>query len=154
MKRYYTDRYKRQGGFSFLEIIVVVAILSLLATLVVVNVAGNKAQADIDAARLQIAEYSKALELYKIDNGFYPTTDQGLEALIHEPESEPRPRKWKPYLNTDVIAKDPWGNDYIYIQPGIERNFDLFSYGPDGVEGEDDITNWNTDKESGNYKNK
>jgi general secretion pathway protein G len=118
MNRHQTNRRRRQSGFSFLEIIVVVAILSLLATLVVVNVAGNKAQADIDAARLQITEYSKALELYKIDNGFYPTTEQGLDALIEEPQTEPRPRRWKPYLNTDIIKRDPWGNHFVYIQPG------------------------------------
>jgi general secretion pathway protein G len=140
-------RYKRQAGFSFLEIIVVVAILSLLATLVVVNVGKNKEQADLDAAKLQINEYSKALELYKIDNGFYPTTDQGLLALIEKPESEPVPRKWKPYLHTDHIGRDPWGRPYIYIQPGSERDYDLFSYGPDGIESEDDITNWTKESE-------
>ncbi len=139
--------YTLQKGFTFLEVIVVVAILVLLATIVIVNYSGRMKQAKIDACKMQISEISKALELYRIDNGFYPTTDQGLKALVEKPDTEPIPKKWKkPYM--DEIPKDPWGNEYVYIYPGShKKNFDLFSYGPDGVESEDDITNWKKEKE-------
>ncbi|MFP4496874.1 MAG: type II secretion system major pseudopilin GspG [Vulcanimicrobiota bacterium] len=145
MKRQGFNSGRKQKGFTFLEIIVVVAILLLLATIVVVNYGGRMEQAKIDKATIQISELSKALELYRIDNGFYPSTDQGLDALKEEPDSDPEPKKWKEYL--DTVPRDPWDNEYIYIQPGTHKNFDLFSYGPDGVESEDDITNWNKEDE-------
>jgi general secretion pathway protein G len=94
-----------------------------------------------DKTLFQIKGISGALELYKIDNGFYPTTEQGLKSLVEKPDSKPKPKKWKKYL--DIIPMDPWGNDYVYIQPGTHKDFDLYSWGPDGVEGnEDDITSW------------
>lgn len=134
-------------GFTFLEVIVVVAILILLATIVIVNYSGRVKQANYDAAKLQINEISKALEIYKIDNGFYPTTEQGLKALVEKPEVEPIPKKWREsYM--DSVPKDPWGNEYVYIYPGShEKNFDLFSYGEDGVESEDDVVNWNKEED-------
>lgn len=134
-------RRRNQKGFTFLEVIVVVAILILLATIVVVNYGQALEQKKFEAAKLQIKEVGQALELYKIDNGFYPTTEQGLQALMTMPESEPIPKKWKKYLET--IPKDPWGNDYIYLQPGSHKDFDIYCYGPDAVEGgNDDFGNW------------
>lgn len=132
--------YKRLKGFTFLEVIVVVAILILLATLIIPRFAGRVDQAKKDKALLQVNEMSKALELYRLDNGFYPTTDQGLKALTEKPDSDPIPKKWKRYM--DSVPTDPWENEYQYIQPGVHKDFDLFSYGPDGIESDDDIKNW------------
>lgn len=137
--------YIKQAGFTFLEVMVVVAILALLAALIIPRFTGRAEEAKMKAAQIQIGEITKALELYKLDNGFYPTTEQSLQALVEQPTSEPEPKKWKQYL--DVVPKDPWGNELIYIQPGNYKDFDLFSYGPDGQESEDDIKNWTKEEE-------
>jgi general secretion pathway protein G len=141
-----TRRYQRQLGFTFLEIIVVVAILGMLATVLIVNYSSRTKDTQIQAAQLGIKNLSSALELYKLDNGFYPTTEQGLKALLEKPTSAPEPKKWKQYIES--MPRDPWNNDYVYIQPGNKKDFDLYSKGPDGIESEeDDITNWVKDKD-------
>ncbi|HOK40780.1 MAG TPA: type II secretion system major pseudopilin GspG [bacterium] len=140
-------------GFTLIEIMIVLLIIGLLTSLVIYNISDEPDKAKVQIAKAQIKAFEKALENYKLDNGFYPTTEQGLEALVKKPMTEPIPKNWKAggYLEKDkeFVPKDPWGNDYIYISPGIHRpNFvDIYSYGADGKEGGEgvnaDIQNWN-----------
>lgn len=132
------EDYSEQRGFTLIEIMVVVIILGLLAGLVLPRVLGREEDARINAARTQIRAFENALDSFKLDNGFYPTTDQGLEALIKKPEIGRIPNKWREggYLKPARIPKDPWGHDYIYISPGSEgREYEIISYGPDGEPG-------------------
>lgn len=139
---------RRRSGFTLIEILVVIAVISLLASLVAPNVFRHVGTAKDASARSQIEMLGAALDAYRLDNGRYPTTAQGLDALWEEPTAEPRPSNWRgPYLRK-AVPPDPWGNAYVYINPG-EMNrtgYDLTSYGADGVaggEGEDaDINNW------------
>ena len=135
-------------GFTLIEVLVVIVVLGVLATLVAPNVFQHVGTAKEAAARSQIELFVAALDAYRLDNGRYPTTEQGLEALRREPLSEPRPRNWRgPYLRKE-IPLDPWGNPYVYRSPGIASGmgFDLLSYGADGREGGEgenaDITSW------------
>ena len=135
-------------GFTLIELLVVIVVLGVLATLVAPNVFQHVGTAKEAAARSQIELFVAALDAYRLDNGRYPTTEQGLEALRREPLSEPRPRNWRgPYLRKE-IPLDPWGNPYVYRSPGIASGmgFDLLSYGADGREGGEgenaDITSW------------
>lgn len=139
---------KCRPGFTLIEILVVLAVIAVLAALVAPNVFDRLGQAKSDAAKAQIEMLGAALDAYRLDNGRYPTTDQGLEALWEEPTFEPLPRNWRgPYLRRDVPT-DPWGNEYIYVSPSQLGPFgyDLITLGADGQpggEGEDaDITNW------------
>jgi len=135
----------RRKGFTFIEIMVVVIILGILAAIVLPKFTGRTEQARIKAAESQIQVFSTALDAYELDNGRYPTTEQGLEALVKKPTIPPIPTNWQgPYLQKK-IPKDPWGHPYIYKCPGTHnpKSYDLYSYGPDGKEGGgDDITNW------------
>lgn len=139
---------RRRGGFTLIEILVVIAVISLLASLVAPNVFRHVGTAKDASARSQIEMLGAALDAYRLDNGRYPTTAQGLEALWEEPVVEPRPSNWRgPYLRK-AVPLDPWGQAYVYANPG-EMNptgYDLISYGADGAaggEGEDaDINNW------------
>ncbi len=138
---------KEKSGFTLVEIMLVVIIIGILATMAVTNLAGRGEQAREAAARADIeVTLATALDLYELDNGRYPTTEQGLRALIVEPSSTPVPRNWSgPYLKKQRIPKDPWGNEYVYVSPGIHNaeEYDLSSYGSDQVEGgDDDIVNW------------
>ncbi len=141
-------RLRSRTGFTLIEILVVVAVLSVLAALVAPNVFGHLGTAKDAAARSQMEMLGAALDAYRLDNGRYPTTAQGLAALRAEPTVEPRPRNWRgPYLRRDVPL-DPWGNAYVYRSPG-EANptgYDLLSLGADGQpggEGEDaEIRAW------------
>jgi general secretion pathway protein G len=101
--------------------------------------------------QITISNMETALKTYYLDNGYYPTTDQGLEALVMEPNTDPMPGKWRKggYLEKGKVPKDPWGNDYIYLSPGIHGDFDIISYGLDGVEGGED---WEADVESWNLE--
>jgi general secretion pathway protein G len=130
-------RRRARRGFTFLEIIVVVAILAILATLIIPRFSGRVEESRITQAQVQIKELAKALELYRLDNGKYPTTEQGLKALVEKPSGEPRPLKWKQYM--DAVPKDPWSNEYVYLSPASKAPFDIVSLGPDGKESEDDI---------------
>lgn len=138
---------KRQSGFTMIEIMLVVIIIGILAAMVIPNIAGRGKQARVAAARADIeANITTALDLYELDNGGYPTTEQGLAALIQKPSSSPVPENWNgPYLKKRTVPIDPWGKEYGYLSPGArnKEEFDLFSYGPDGVESRDDIVNWN-----------
>ncbi len=140
---------KNQKGFTLIEIMVVVIILGLLATIVLTNVMGREDEARINAAKAQIRSLEGALDGFKLDNGFYPATDQGLDALIKKPETGRIPTKWKEggYLKPARIPKDPWGTDYHYYSPGNEgREYEIISYGADGEPGGEkknaDIESW------------
>ena len=140
---------KNQKGFTLIEIMVVVIILGLLAGLVLPRILGQEEKAKVATAKVQIRSLEDALDAYKLDNGFYPTTDQGLDALIRKPEAGRIPDKWREggYLKPARIPKDPWGKDFIYLSPGNEnREYDIISYGADnepGGEGNNaDIESW------------
>jgi len=134
-------------GFTLIEIMVVVVILGILAGIVVPRIMDRPDDARIAKARQDIRSIEQALQLYRMDNYVYPTTDQGLEALVSEPSGSPSPPNWRPYM--DRIPTDPWGNDYHYVQPGQHGDFDLYSLGADGREGGEGanavIGNWNID---------
>ncbi len=141
---------KNQKGFTLIEIMVVVIILGLLAGLVLPRIMGREEEARIKTTRTQIRALENALDGFKLDNGFYPSTDQGLEALIKKPESGRIPTKWREggYLKPARIPKDAWGRDFIYISPGNEgREYEIISYGADGEPGGEgnnaDIESWN-----------
>ncbi len=140
--------FRKNGGFTLLEIIVVVFILSLLAAIVAPKIMGRTDDARINAAKVQIKNFETALKLFKLDNGFYPDSQQGLESLIEKPNSGRIPEKYREggYLEQKKIPLDPWGNPYIYVSPGLHGDFDILSYGADGKEGGEgkdaDITNW------------
>ncbi len=137
-----------EKGFSFLELMVVVVILGILATYVAPRFMGRADDAKAVKAKVDIVSIETALKLYKLDNGVYPTTDQGIAALVEEPNTEPVPMNWKEkgYLEKARVPKDPWGREYLYLSPGIHDDYDIISYGADGVpggEGKDkDINSW------------
>jgi general secretion pathway protein G len=133
-----------QAGFTLIEIMLVVVIMGILMTVAVVKLGGKTRDAQITAARADIKAYSTALSLFELDNGFYPTTEQGLAALVVKPATPPEPLRWKTYLETPV-RPDPWGSHYLYKCPGDRKpdGYDLSSAGPNGIPGDgDDVTNW------------
>lgn len=131
-------RRQSRRGFTFLEIIVVVAILGILAAIVVPNMMGGVDDAKLTQTRVNIGQLKQALEMYKIDNNRYPTTEQGLKALVTKPTTDPTPNKWKQYLSE--IPRDAWGNDFTYISPDTKAPYLVRSAGPDGkLDTEDDI---------------
>jgi general secretion pathway protein G len=136
-------------AFTLIEIMLVVVIIGVLVAMVVPNIAGRSDQARKTAALTDIeSNLGSALDLYQMDNGQYPTSEQGLKALIQEPTSDPIPNNWNgPYLKKKKIPKDPWGREYIYVSPGgnNKESYDLSSLGPKGVEGKDSVTNWDAD---------
>ncbi len=144
-----------QKGFTLIEIMVVVVIIGILASLVAVNVVGRIDEAKRKAARAQISTFEGAIALYKLDSGGYPETSQGLEALVAPPTVGMMPCCWKKggYLQKDRIPLDPWRHEYIYRGPDIatmERDYEIISYGADGAPGGDgnnaDIESWNFDE--------
>jgi len=146
-------RFRKQG-FTLLEILIVVMILGILAGIVAVRVSDKPAEARITKARLDIQALENAVRLFKLDNAFYPSSEQGLAALVEKPSIGRIPSKWREggYLEKGVLPKDPWGGDYLYLSPGVyNRDFDIWSYGADyeeGGEGEDaDIGNWVVEQE-------
>ncbi len=128
-------------GFTLIELLVVILILGLLAGIVGPRLFGHTDEAKQTKARVQIENFSSAIKMYKLDSGVFPTTEQGLEALVVMPQSGTVPKKWKKggYLAKKQIPKDPWGNDYIYISPGNHDDFDITSLGADGVQGGEDV---------------
>lgn len=137
---------RHEKGFTLIELLIVVVILTVLAAAVLPRLAGRTQQARIATAKADISgNMSVALDLYELDNGRYPTTEEGLNALISKPSSS---NNWNgPYLKKRPI--DPWGKEYKYACPGTHNNdYDLYSFGPDGGEGNDDITNWETGTET------
>ena len=142
---------QRQRGFTLLEIMVVIVILGILASLVVPNLMGNKEQADRQKAVSDIVALENALDMYKLDNSRYPTTEQGLEALVTKPQGEPEPRNYKSDGYIKRLPQDPWGGAYQLMSPGEHGKIDGFSMGLDGEAGTDDgIGNWNMDQKKGN----
>lgn len=134
-------------GFTLLEVMVVVVILGILAALVVPKIISRPDEARIIAAKQDVASLLQALKLYRLDNLRYPTTEQGLQALVARPEAPPVPPNWKAGGYVDRLPKDPWGNPYQYLNPGLRGEIDVFSFGADGApggEGNDaDIGSWN-----------
>jgi general secretion pathway protein G len=135
-----------EGGFTLIEIMVVVVILSILAAFVVPKIMDRPDQARIVKAEQDIRAVESALKLYKLDNYFYPSTDQGLEALVVRPQDDPEPKNWKEGGYLDRLPIDPWGNPYLYLNPGEHGTIDIFSLGADGRTGGEgvngDIGNW------------
>ncbi|MCA9400306.1 MAG: type II secretion system major pseudopilin GspG [Candidatus Omnitrophica bacterium] len=139
-------RLKNKTAFTLIEIMLVVVILAVLVGMVAPKLAGRGEQARQAAARADIdANLTAALDLYELDNGRFPTTEQGLQALVTEPQSTPVPKNWNgPYLKKKAVPTDPWGQEYKYVSPGTHNqdDFDLYSLGSDGIESDDDIKNW------------
>ncbi|MDA8168516.1 MAG: type II secretion system major pseudopilin GspG [Nitrospiraceae bacterium] len=135
-------------GFTLLEILVVVFILGILASIVAPKIMGRTDDAKVAEAKVQIKNIETGLKLYKLDNGSYPTTEQGLQALIEQPSTGQAPQHYRQggYLEQKKLPLDPWGNSYVYTCPGTHGDFDLLSLGADGKEGgegyDKDITNW------------
>jgi len=135
---------KKQSGFTMLELMVVVVILGILATLVIPNVFGNREQAEQQKVISDLTALENAMEMYRLDNGMYPTTEQGLEALVEEPRMEPRPRNFRDGGYIRRLPRDPWNNAYQLLSPGQYGRYDIFTAGPDGQPGtQDDIGTWN-----------
>jgi len=145
------DRKKNDHGFTLIELMVVLVILGILATLIVPRIMGRPDEARRVQARVQMESMETALKLYKLDNGAYPSTEQGLQALVEAPSVGQLPRAWREggYLEKGRVPKDPWGNEYVYLSPGVHSEYDLLSYGSDGQpggEGNDkDISSWEQD---------
>jgi general secretion pathway protein G len=128
---------KQFRGFTLIEVMVVLVILGILATLVVPRIMSRPDEARIIAAKQDINSIGQALKLYRLDNQSYPTTDQGLQALVTKPTGTPAPANWKTGGYLDRLPKDPWGNDYKYLNPGVRNtsDVDVFSLGADGAPG-------------------
>jgi len=137
---------KRPSGFTLLEVMVVVVILGILAALVVPKIISRPDEARIIAAKQDIASLLQALKLYRLDNHRYPSSEQGLQALVVQPTGTPIPANWKAGGYIERLPKDPWGNPYQYLNPGVHGEIDVFSLGADGApggEGNDaDIGSW------------
>ncbi len=129
----------RARGFTLIEIMVVVAILGILAALIVPKVIGRSDEARVVATRQDIGTLMQALKLYRLDNQRYPSTEQGLAALLAKPSAAPLPANWKTGGYLDRLPRDPWGNPYQYLQPGLHAEVDLFSFGADGQPGGTDL---------------
>jgi general secretion pathway protein G len=142
---------RSERGFTFIEIMVVVAILAILAALVIPRIMGRTDDAKRTAAKVQIRNIEGALQLYKLDNGVYPSTEQGLKALIEKPSVGVIPKKWKIGGYIPKLPEDPWANPYKYLSPSQKGDYELISLGTDGEVGGEginaDITNWNLDKD-------
>jgi len=142
-------RSRSDRGLTLIELMVVVVILSVLAVVIVPRVIDRPDQARVARARADIAALSAALNLYRLDNGAYPTTDQGLEALATRPARPPVPPNWAEGGYIDRVPADPWGRPYQYLSPGVRGSFDLMSFGADGRPGgsgvDADIGNWQAD---------
>jgi len=143
MARQVGGRRARQQGFSLIEIMVVVVIIGILAALIVPRLMDRPDQARVVAARQDIAALMQALKLFKLDNGRYPSAEQGLQALVSKPEIAPIPNGYRADGYIRRLPQDPWGSDYLMVSPGEHGAVDVFSAGPDGeANTADDITNW------------
>ena len=151
---------KQISGFTLIEVMVVVVILGILASIIVPKIMDKPDEARIVKARQDIRAVQSALEMFKLDNYVYPTTDQGLQALVQKPSTDPVPPHWKQYL--DRLPIDPWDRPYQYLNPGVHGTIDIWSYGPNGPSGGTNATgvigNWDlgdngTTGSSGNSSN-
>lgn len=138
----YSQNRRRMQGFTLIEVMVVVVILGILAAVLVPKVMDRPDEARIVKARQDIRALEAGLNLYKLDNYEYPTTDQGLEALVNKPDSAPEPLNWKAGGYVDRLPQDPWQQPYQYLQPGAHGTMDIYSLGPDRQPSDDDIGNW------------
>ena len=151
MKKVFLFGKLSQRGFTLIELMVVIVILGILAGLIVPRSMGRPEEAKQLKAKMQIESLETALKLYKLDNDIYPTTEQGLIALVEEPETGILPKNWRKggYLEKGKVPQDPWGNDFLYISPGVHGDYEIISYGADGVPGGDDqykdINSWEID---------
>jgi len=138
-----------RSGFTLIEILVVVAILAIMASVIVPRIMSKPDEARVTKAMMDIKSLEGALTMYKLDNGSFPTTDQGLRALVEKPTSNPEPRKWNPEGYLKKMPKDPWGGEYLYLSPGAHGDFDLICLGADGENGGEgfaaDINSWELD---------
>ena len=139
-------KMKRQEGFTLIEIMVVIVIIGILAALIVPKIMSRPDDARIVAAKQDIGSIMQAMKLYKLDNHAYPTTEQGLDALVKKPATPPVPQNWKSGGYLEKLPVDPWGKPYQYLNPGLHGEIDVFSFGADGTpggEGNDaDIGSW------------
>lgn len=142
------NRLGNMQGFTLIELMVVMVILGILAGLIVPRIMDRPEEARRTKAAIQIRSLEQALKLYKLDNGQYPSTEQGLQALVEPPSVGRLAKRWREggYLEKGKTPLDPWENDFVYISPGLNGDFDLISYGPDNEPGGDgndaDINNW------------
>jgi len=138
--------HTNKKAFTLIELMLVVIIIGILSAMVVPRLVGRSKEAKLAAAKADVeSNIALALDMYELDNGAYPTTEQGLVSLVNKSTMAPAPSNWKgPYLRKP--PKDSWGNDYVYACPGLHNkdDYDLYSYGPDGIESQDDIVNWET----------
>ena len=139
-----TQSVRKQRGFTLIELMVVLAIIGILASLVVPNILGRADDARMTAAKTDVGNLMQALKLYKLDNQRFPTAEKGLQALVTKPSTEPVPTNWKSYL--DKLPTDPWGKPYQYLNPGLKSEVDVMSWGADGQTGGEgvnaDIGSW------------
>jgi general secretion pathway protein G len=140
----------RAAGFTLIEVMVVIVILGILAAVVVPRIMDRPDAARVTKAKQDIRTLEGSLNLYKLDNFQYPSTDQGLEALVSQPSGSPEPRNWKQGGYVDRLPKDPWGNDYQYLNPGVNGAIDIYTLGADNQQGGEaanaDVGNWNLDE--------
>jgi general secretion pathway protein G len=149
-------------GFTLIELLVVIVILSILATFVGIRIMSKPEEARRTQAKIQIQSLENALNMYKLDSGEYPSTEQGLKALVEKPATGTIPRNWREggYLDKNKVPKDPWKNDYVYLNPGVKNpnGIDLFSYGADGQAGGEgdnaDIGNWEDESQGAGSEKK
>lgn len=124
---------RHQRGFTLIEIMIVVVIIGILSAMIIPNVVGRDYEAQVSVVKNDLRSLGASLDLYRLDNFQYPTSDQGLEALITKPTGFPEPKNWKKYLQKSSLPKDPWGNEYVY--ENYDDSFELYSVGADGAEG-------------------
>ena len=145
-------KIKTNHGFTLIELMVVIVILGILVSFIAPRLMGRPDEAKQVKARVQIESLETAIKLYKLDSGMYPTTEQGLQALVEQPQTGTLPKKWRKggYLEKGRVPKDPWGNEFIYLSPGAHGDYDIIAYGADGVPGgeefDKDINSWEIDE--------
>lgn len=142
---------KKSAGFTLIEVMVVVVILGILAAIIVPKIMSRPEQARIVKVKQDLLAIQSALDLYKLDNGMYPTTDQGLQALVKKPTTSPVPQNWKADGYLQQLPQDPWGQDYQYLN--TDEKLHIFSYGPKGKEGNSQIDNGNTENSGDSNSN-
>jgi len=147
------EQRSHNRGFTLIEVMVVIVILGILAAIVVPRVMDRPDTARLAKVKSDVRTLESALQLYKLDNFSYPTTDQGLEALASKPSGEPEPRNWKDGGYVNPLPRDPWGNNYLYLNPGVHAPVDIYSLGADGQEGGEgpnaDLGNWTSSEQQG-----